>query len=122
MEALCTNGRKATSISVEERHDGALYIYGFYYEDGKKHKCYVGPADPRYVLNSMPAAFLVEPEAWGLSLLAAFERTVRNAVSEGRPEVIDWLRRVHRELGRLLEEAGEAREGGSEEEGEELPA
>ena len=75
MEALCTNGRKATSISVEKRHDGVLYIYGFYYENGRKHKCYVGPESPDYVLRSMPVAFLIEPEAWAARLEDALLRT-----------------------------------------------
>ena len=118
MEALCTNGKRATSISVEERHDGVLYIYGYYYENGKKHKCYVGPESPDYVLRSLPVAFLVEPDAWGYALLDALERAARNAREEGRPEVLRWLRRIRGRLDELLRRTGEA----AREEGEGLPA
>lgn len=85
------------------------YIYGFYYENGRKHKCYVGPEDPQYVIHSMPVAFLAEPDRWGDALLSALEGTVNNARREGRQDVIDWLRRIHRELGDLLGEAEEER-------------
>ena len=105
VRARCTNGKIATSVWVERRHDGALYIYGIYYENGKKHKCYVGPADPDYVLRSMPAAFLVEPDVWGPALLEALKRAVENAVAERRREAVEWLRRIGRRLNELVEEA-----------------
>ena len=75
--ARCKDGRIVERFSVEER-GGGYYIYGYYYENGKRHKCYIGPADPENVITSMPAAYLVNHVGWDRALRAAFSALTEN--------------------------------------------
>ena len=89
--ARCASGQDVTTVRVEER-EGQKFIYGYYYDPERKRtrKCYIGPADPDYVLSSMPAAFLFEPRAWAVALRAAAVATARNLATYG-PEKLGEL-------------------------------
>ena len=87
----CVNGHEVTSVKVRERN-GQRFIYGYYYDSEKKRTitCYVGPADPDYVLRSMPAAFAVDPDVWALALTRTIARTANN-LKAYRPEALRTL-------------------------------
>ena len=104
VEVYCTNGKKASSWYVDFR-GGRKFIYGYYYEGGKRYKCYVGPADPELVLHSMPVAFLVAPRAWSSALSQALESLIKNI--DGNRALAAELRKVlEGALARLAEVAG----------------
>ena len=69
--ARCKNGRIVERVSVEKRKSG-YYIYGVYYENGRRRKCYIGPADPELVITSMPTAYLANHVGWDKALREAF--------------------------------------------------
>lgn len=106
VRAACTDGREVERIVVEER-GGKPFIYGLYYDPGRQEvrRCYVGPADPDYVLRSMPAALAVEPATWIPALGSALLATVQNVLAY-RPEVAPELAKVLRSALEALGEAG----------------
>ena len=144
VKAVCTDGREVDNVIVE-RHGDKDFLYGLWYDpvSQKTRKCYVGPADPEYVLRSMPAALIVRSDAWIPALREALLAAAKN-VTDYRPELRGELARV---LSAALEELGreeaeeerpveavkvercegegrprEARRHSEEEEGEALPA
>ena len=106
VKAVCTDGREVERVVVEER-EGKRFIYGLYYDPGRQEtrKCYVGPADPENVLRSMPAALVVEPEAWLAAIEGSLEMAVQNALRY-RPDLAPELARVLRSALEALGEAG----------------
>lgn len=109
--AVCADGREVERVVVEER-GGKPFIYGLYYDPGRQEtrRCYVGPAEPDYVLRSMPAALLVEPATWIAALGDALLATAQN-VAAYRPELAPELVKVLRSALEALGEAGGRAQG-----------
>ena len=111
VKAMCTDGREVERVAVEER-EGKRFIYGLYYDpqEQRTKRCYVGPADPDYVLRSMPAALLVEPGTWIAALGDALLATAQN-VAAYRPDLAPELARALRGALEALGEAGGRAQG-----------
>ncbi|MGC8724890.1 MAG: hypothetical protein ACP5VF_13625 [Acidobacteriota bacterium] len=95
MEVLCQDGTRASALVVKTRN-GRRYLYGWV--PGERRYCYVGPAEPKDVLYSMPAAWLHEREAWSSALQLALSRLAENMAEAG---AVDALR----DLASLLHSA-----------------
>ena len=109
--ARCASGQDVTSVRVEDR-GGQKFIYGYYYDPEKKRtrKCYVGPADPEYVIGSMPAAFLLEPRTWAVALRAAAVATARNLATYGPERLRDLVEALALALRDIANEQPSVRE------------
>ena len=109
--ARCASGQDVTTVRVEDR-EGQRFIYGYYYDPERKRtrKCYIGPADPEYVIGSMPAAFLFEPRAWTVALRAAAVATARNLATYAPERLGDLVEALALALRDIAEEEPSVRE------------
>ena len=102
---LCSDGTRAQGIWVLVRGDGAKFVYGWTYDRATKRtkNCYVAPADPAHLFESMPRGFLYDAGVWAGRLAEALMTTIDTARKYEANYVVDELVKA---LSRVLEAAG----------------
>lgn len=103
---MCTNGRGVESVVIR-RKNNKEYLYGVYYEGSKTRFCYIGPADPKNILYSMPYAYPLNPDAWRSILRSSLVELVNNINDEGELRALyELITGVAKEIEEALGKVG----------------